>query len=208
MIEHTIYYYHSNHYPYYISFIKNKKTEKTVMNVMNVMFTVIIATADDENENHEHIFMISYEELRKSKNLYKTYILSLLMTNDCKLYDDYWMIKIRKNWKNLYITDKNTIYYQIKDISLSDIHYKEYYLQNFENNDFAFVSCNSKMIDDFLLENIDTYIDNHIQVLENNIANIEKNVYNLKMYNIYVDKICIDKQINDDIKQIILKFIV
>jgi len=211
-MEFSSYFYHSNYSPSCITFIKNK----------NNLFEVIISTLDSEfyilEDFNEHKFVLTYDELQKSKNLYKIYILSILMTENTKtlsyaengieISNGQWYISAIKNWKWLYVTKHYDKCYAFEtyptEIIIEDIEanneIKNYYLQQFEDDKYRFVTCNSKSINEYFTNNICKYID----ILDIQIKEVEKKVYSVKKYRLFIDKICKFKNI-EDMSAIILR---
>jgi hypothetical protein len=208
-MEFSTFFYHSNQFPYCITFINNKKN----------LFEIIISTIDHEGYNiedfNEDIFVLTYDELKNSKNLYKIYILSILMTENPKeliysekgtrISDNIWCISTIKNWKGMYFTKNYEKSYAFEtyptEIIIDDIEInneiKEYYLQEFSRDNYLFSKCNSKIVNNFLNDNIDKYIDYNICLIEEQIKEVEKNVYSVKKYSLFVDKLTKSKNIED-----------
>lgn len=216
-MEFSTYFYHSNRNPYCITFINNKKgSYKIIVSIIN---------AEDYVLDNERIFVISYDELKHSKNLYKIYVLSLLMTYDTKelsysdgieIMDCKWCIKTIQNWKGLYFTQHYNMRYgfhtypteiDITDIGQNDI-IKSYYMNEFDKDDYIFVSCNSKVANAFLNDNIGKYIHDKIIKLEGDIKDIERKIYSMKKYKIFIEKVCKYKTPKDDIAMIIFSHII
>jgi hypothetical protein len=208
-MEFSSYFYHSNYAPSCITFIKNK----------NNLFEVIISTLDSEfyvlEDFNEHKFVLTYDELQKSKNLYKIYILSILMTENTKtlsyaenginISNRQWYISAIKNWKRLYVTNHYDKCYAFEtyptEIIIEDIDanndMKNYYLQQFEDDNYIYVTCNSKSINEYLNTNICKYIDYHTDLIDIQIKEVEKKIYSMKKYRLFVEKICKFKNIED-----------
>jgi len=208
-MEFSSYFYHSNHIPSCITFINNKKQ----------LFEVIISTINSDfyilEDFNERRFVLTYDELQKSKNLYKIYILSILMTENTKLLsysedgigitNKQWYISAKKNWKMMRVTDYYDNCYAfetypteiiIENIELNNL-IKLYYLDEFKDDQYLYVTCNSKCIDEYLNDNIGKYIDYNTDLLETEIKTIERKVYSIKKYRLFVDKISKSKNIED-----------
>lgn len=219
-MEFSTYFYHSNRNPYCITFINNKKG----------LYKVIISPIESERYNlydiNEKNFIVTYDELQNSKNLYKIYILSLLMTfnkdeltyaldGKSEIMNCVWYIKTIKNWKNLYFTENYKASYGFNiyptEISIDDIEYnnvlKKYYLECFEFNDYIFTTCNTSNVNKFIDNNINKYIEYYTYKITCNINAIENLIYSIKKYKMFIDKISKYNKLQD-VDDIILAYII
>jgi len=212
-MEFSTYYFNNEHFNYYtITFINNCKG----------LFQVIIKNKSNVYNDglySEEKFIISYDELVKSKNLYKTYIVSLIFTcekrdldlltypyiiDPTKLYvrtvTNMYNKYIDYNYINIYIQDKYPTKITIDDNGKNDI-IKSFYLQGFEDNGCFHFLVNNKLIDDLITNNMYKLVN----YLEKSINKIEKKIYSIKKYKLFIDNISKYKGVDiDDIKKIIL----
>lgn len=217
------FYCQGENYPYCITFMNN----------MDGKFKVIIAELDDDfdwlYDGGIKSFIITYDEICKSKNLYKTYIVSLLATADPLKYhynangysqnlgpfinNDYY-VQTRKLYDGLYF-DKiyseafgfNHLPFTMTiDDEESNDEIKKYFMQRFDNDKEYIISyINTEIVDSFILNNMERYLERYTDYIECDIANMENNQFYIKKYKMFVDKICKHKNIVDDMKLFILQ---
>jgi hypothetical protein len=222
----TSYFYHSNSNPYCITFLNDLKG----------LVKVIVAEFGGEDywiypEDVIDSFVISYDELVNSPNLYKTYVVSILATanpfdltsNDLvdqnsalwtdSIMDANFYVETRKLHKGIRFNEHYSMTFgfdvypvciSISDSELND-KLKSKYLSIFADNESWLVSCNSKTVDDFIINNMDAYLDFHVSVLEYFIQEIESSVQIIESNKKHVDIVSDLMNLPYDINTIIMK---
>jgi hypothetical protein len=223
----TTYFYHSNTAPYCITFLNDLKG----------LIKVIIAEFDGEaywipqSDTKLESFVVTYEELIGSANLYKTYTVSLIATANpyqlayhtanknydwtSSIMDCEFCVETRKLNTGLNFDDhfSQTYGFDVYPLSITiddeekNTELKNHYLEIFNNDDEWLVSCNKKCVDEFLSNHIGKYIDVVTDYIEYTINNLEKDVAFIKRYNMFVDKVCKHKNIMKDIQNCLLRYI-
>lgn len=212
-MEFSSYYYNNDYFNYYtITFINDTKGLFEV--IINYRLNVFNYGRNDT----ENKFIISYDELVKSKNLYLTYIVSLILTieeRDIKYTEQNYKMKgngswyirtgtnmynkyIDYNYKNLLVLDKYPTKITIDDIEKNDKDKKKY-LEDFEDDGHFRFLVNNKLIDNL----INQYIYKLVNHFEYAINDIERKVYSIEKYILFLDNISKYKLI-DDVKLLIL----
>jgi hypothetical protein len=212
-MEFSSYYYNNDYFNYYtITFINDTKGLFEV--IINYRLNVFNYGRNDT----ENKFIISYDELVKSKNLYLTYIVSLILTIESRdityteqnykiIGSGSWYIRtatnmynkyIDYNYKNLLILDKYPTKITIDDIEKNDKDKKKY-LEDFEDDGHFCFLVNNKLIDDLIQHHIYKLV-NHFEYA---INNIEQKVYSIEKYKLFLDNISKYK-LMDDVKLLIL----
>jgi hypothetical protein len=202
---------------------------------MNGLIKVIVAEFDgesywiDDNYKKTDEFVLQYDELVDSKNLYKTYIVSLLTTANpynlsyhksnkqkdwtSTIMDCKFCIETKKLKKGLYFDQHYSQSYGFDyyptciliDDEEENAKLKKHYLNIFKNDDEWLVSCNSKCINDFISEQINDYIEHCTDYIEYTIENMEKDIAVINKYNIFTSKVCYHKNLTNDMKLYILQ---
>ena len=219
----TTYFYHSNVAPYCITFLNDLKG----------LIKVIIAEFDGEaywipqHDTKLESFIMTYEELVGSANLYKTYTVSVLATDNpyqlakhtatkeydwtASIMDCKFCVETKKLNKNIDFDDyySQTFGFDVYPTSIvidneeENMKIKNHYMDIFNNDNEWLVSCNAKCVDDFISNHISEEADN----VEYAINNLEKDLVFIKKYNMFVDKVCNHKNIMKDIQQCLLQHI-
>lgn len=223
----TTYFYHSNSNPYCITFL----------NDLNGLVKVIVAEfgGDDYwiySEDVIDSFVISYDELTNSPNLYKTYVVSILATanpfeltvnehddlNVSHLSTDFIMdanfyvetrklhkgIRFNENYSKTFGFDIYPVIISITDSEQND-KLKSKYLSIFADDESWLVSCNSKAVDDFISSNMSTYLDFHVSIIEYFLQEIESGVQIIESNKKHVDIVSDMLNLPYDINTIIMK---
>jgi hypothetical protein len=183
----TCYNYHSDHIKNTVIFIKDN-------NIINVY----------ANVNHDDIkllFVITEENIKKYRSLYKIYITSLLMTKDPTklIHDDYgYCISKKTNLNNLHITK----YYNCEDTYMYTYPTMSYELSTL--GDIArkmYIICYIVSIENELLSEL---IEDEANKIEKELKICEDNNDEFMMYFLYMKKI-LPENIPDDLTNIILR---
>lgn len=223
----TTYFYHSNSNPYCITFL----------NDLQGLVKVIVAEFEGDDywiypDNVIDSFVISYSELAKSPNLYKTYVVSILATanpfeltvnnQDNPPGSSYWTdtimeanfyvetrklhkgISFNEHYSKTFGFDVYPVVISIDDMDQND-KLKSKYLSIFSDEESWLVSCNSKTVDDFILSNMSTYLDFHVSIIEYFLQEIEYGVQTIESNKKHVDIVSEMLNLPYDINTIIMK---
>ena len=186
----TCYNYHSIHKKNTVIFVKDK-------NIINVYANI--------NDNYDYdiilLFVITEEDIKNYRSLYKIYMTSILMTEDPTklIQDEYgYCISKKTNMNNIRITK----YYDCYDTYMYSYPTMSYELSTIGDIvSKMYIICYVVSMDHKLLSRL---IDDEANKIEKELKICEDNNERFVMYSSYMKKIVEDK-IPDDLTNIILR---